>query len=264
MVEGFAFLSNFIRMTSPVGKMRSRKAPAWTERVLRRFGVNPQGQNVYRVVWSESRTERTGGMWHDRLKAGEGNHLVAMGNMVVDSNPEIRAVPEYRRVCRYEDFAEPCWVIEKWLPCSYSREQWYEDQRLICQESGLHLLGPYEENMRGDWHFSYKVQQRGKFIPLTAGVLEYYARLCNAGSRNYTETQRKIAIEDRVAREKRDYDNRFDAIFDDSQLAGGTANLFSAVSGPKSKDRMKPEDVNFGSVEELPDWVPRTGGFKQI
>jgi len=64
-----------------------------------------------------------------------------------------------------------------------------------------------------------------------------------------------------MERQQREWSNRVDAIFDDSQLAGGTSNLFMSMRGAKSAARTKPEDVTFADADTLPSWVPKTAGF---
>ena len=178
--------------------------------------------------------------------------------MVVDSNPVLSESAEYRTVPRYRD--KHRWVLEKWLPCSYSRDEWYSDQRLVDQKSGLHLLGPYPE--QGDYHAAYILEVRGEYVDLSAGLIEYYCRL-NEAAREHTDAQRREAIEERIRRERRDWENRFDAIFDDAQPSFGVTSIMSGY-GEKTKDRVKPEDVKFESMDNAPEWIPRTPGFKQI
>jgi hypothetical protein len=98
-------------------------------------------------------------------------------------------------------------------------------------------------------------------MPLTLAIVEYYARLIEAG-RESTAIQRKYAQEQRIAKEKREWENRCDSIFDDSQPAFGVSALMTGY-GPKTT-RVKPEDVKLTSVDRLPAWVPRTPGFRQV
>lgn len=235
-----------------------RRTPEWTAEVLEKFGRNHFGVNIYRVVWGESRMEMVGGTWLNRLHGDESNHVTHRGRMIVDSNPVLSQSAEYRTVPRYP--GKERWVLEKWLPCSYSRDDWYSDSRLVDQQSGLHLCGPFPEH--GDYHAAYVLEVGGEYIDLTAGVLEYYCRL-NEAAREHTDAQRRNAIEDRVMREKRDWENRVDDIFDDSQPAFGVTSIMSG-SGEKTKDRTRPEDVKFEDVNDLPDWMPKQSGFHQI
>jgi hypothetical protein len=211
-----------------------RPTPPWVEAVLRKFGNNPYGQPLFRIVWSEGVLEHV---------------LQPSGN--------------YGWQQRYPGAER--WILEKWLPPSYSREQWYRLFSMPVMDDGTGqlmgrcILGPYLEH--GDYHCCYKLEFRGEFMPLTVAVVEYYARLIEAG-KEYTEVQNKFAIEQRVAKEKRDWENRCDAIFDDAQPAFGVQRIMTGYGAKTS--RTKPEDVSLRSVEELPDWVPRTPGFRQM
>ena len=64
----------------------------------------------------------------------------------------------------------------------------------------------------------------------------------------------------RLARKQRDYDNMFDAVYDDAQLAGGTTNLFQAVSGPKT-NRKTVDDVK---IVAAPKGLPTKAGHRQL
>lgn len=202
--------------------------------MLAKFGRTPYGQPLFRVVWSETRMEQV---------------LLHTG--------------EYGWQMRY--LGDPCWILEKWLAPSYSREEWYRlfsvqvSDPVSNQLWAKCYLGPYLEH--GDYHACYRLERYGKPMPLTLAIIEYYARLIEAG-REATEAQRRYAIEQRHARERRDWENRFDAIFDDAQPAFGVQAIMSGY-GAKTT-RVKPEDVSLGSVEKLPDWVPRTPGFHQV
>ena len=247
-------------MGSAVYHQYDRKAPSFCSDVLAKFGTNPYGQPLFRVSWSESVLEQVGGTWEDRAKEDEVNRIAIAGSFVHDTNPVVAKTAAFRWVPRYP-FPEPRWVLEKWLPTSVSPDYWYNTPQLLDFESGLPLLGPYLEH--GDYHLCYKLEDRGKFMPVTASVVEYYARLIEAG-KEYSDVQKRLAIEERLKRAKRDYDNRFDAVWDDAQLAGGTENLFMSMRGGKSKDRVKPEDVKFGNVDDIPLNLPRKSGFSQL
>jgi hypothetical protein len=214
------------RLALSVACQFDRPTPPWVEALLSKFGRNPYGQPLYRVIWSENRLEYV-----------------------------LQADGKYGWQSRYPQTQR--WILEKWLPTSYSREKWYE---LFSAPEGGCYLGPYLEH--GDYHCTYRLEFRGEFMPLTLAVVEYYARLIEAG-REATEAQRRYAIEQRHEKARREWSNRCDDIFDDSQPAFGVTRLMSGY-GPKTADRRKPEDVSLASVDRLPAWVPRTPGFRQI
>lgn len=84
----------------------------WHEKaMLRRFGSNLFGDNLYRVVYSDSRKHMVGGTWNDYSgKPLNDRELLARGGR--DPNL-LRAVTEYRWIPLYPQFHG--WVIEKWL-----------------------------------------------------------------------------------------------------------------------------------------------------
>lgn len=241
-------------MTSSELHSYDRTPPAYCAQILSKFGQNPYGENIFRVVWSESQTELVGGVWEDRVFE-RGTTIVKDKNFTRDDNPVIARTAAYRRVLKYSD--AKCWILEKWLPCSYS--PWLWNYRFMDVESGLNILGPYPEF--GDYHCCYRLTDRGKYREPSAFIIEYYARMIQAGL-EYTEAHRKAAFEARIKKQQRDFDNRFDAIFHDSQAAGGTTNLFQAVSGPKT-NRKSVDDVK---IIERPDtpWTPAESGNRQV
>jgi len=233
-----------------------RPTPPWVTSQLVKFGTNPYGQPLYRVVWSEGRLEKVGGTWQNRLLQDKPSAIAVTGNFIHETNPVVGESTEYRSVQRYE--GKPCFMLEKWLPTSYSRSQWYE---LFSEpSSGICYLGPYLEH--GDYHPCYRLERDGEPMPLTLAIIEYYVRLIEHG-KEYTDVQRRMAIEERQRAAKREWDNRVDAVFDDSQPAFGVQAVMSGYGG-KTADRVKPEDVSLASVDRLPDWVPRKPGFSQF
>ncbi len=238
-----------------------RKPPSFCADVLRKFGQNQYGENLYRVVWSESQFELIGGIWHERLNQGESGHIVQTGNFVHESNPTVLENACYKRVPKIEyDGLPPTYVIEKWVACSYTQEEWY--RKFTDPISGLCTLGPYPE--RGTWQFCFAIGVQDRMIYPTAAVIEYYARLCEAG-KQYSKTENDAAVMERHLKKKREWSQRFDDIFDDAQAAGGTTNLFFSTTGPKSKDRQKVEDVPIIDVRPMAEamGLPTTPGFSQ-
>lgn len=78
--------------------------------LLRLFGANPFGENLWRVVWSDSRKHMVGGKWRDHSgKPADDAELLSKGH---DPN-FVREVTEYRWIPLYPGFHG--WVIEKWL-----------------------------------------------------------------------------------------------------------------------------------------------------
>lgn len=240
-----------------VTRQFDREAPSFCADILAKFGFDSIGDPIYRVVWSESQFETIGGVWEERADSTRGTSIVRRGNMLVDSNPVVTTKVGYKQVSKYPDFKgkNARWILEKKLPCSYTPAQW--DWFFFDPASGLYHSGPYPEH--GEYWCSKILTDRGEYMEPTADVIEYYARLVAAGD-EYAEYQKKEAQEERRRRQQRDYDNNFDAVWDDSQLAGGTTNIFQAVSGPKT-NRKSVDDVKF---VEAPKGLPTKAGHRQL
>jgi hypothetical protein len=231
-------------MPCDVLRQYDRQTPSFCTDILRKFGQNDYGQNIYRVVWSESVFELIGGMWEERANPNLGTSVVRRGNMLVDTNPVIAKRPAYKLVSKYPDYKgkEGRWILEKWLPCSFSRATW--DDKFLEIESGLHLSGPYPEH--GEYWCSKVITDRGAYVEPTADLIEIYARQIAAAD-EYPAHAKREAYAERQARKQREYDNRFDAIFHDCMPAGGVTKLFQAVSGPKT-NRKSVDDVKIAPV----------------
>ncbi len=94
---------------------------------MAKYGKNTYGENLYRIVFSNSRKNLAGGTWPD-LSVG------------------YRWVPTYRAI-------KDQWVLERWLPCiqfAGSKQNW---ENLKDTVSGWPLLGPYPE--RGDYQHTF-------------------------------------------------------------------------------------------------------------
>jgi len=86
-----------------------------------RYGLNPYGEPLYRIVFTQSRRHLVGGAW-----AGEGN--------------------TYHWVPKYRQITAP-WILERWRPEVVSRKKW--ETEMVDPVSGWPLLGPYPS--RGDY-----------------------------------------------------------------------------------------------------------------
>lgn len=220
-------------MRYSVGAQYDRQTPVWVSQVLSKFGKNPYGEPIFRIVWSEGRMEQV---------------LLATGH--------------YGWQQRYEG---AFWALEKWLPTSYSQDMWYElfavpvSDPVSSELWSMSYLGPYLEH--GDYHLCYRLERDGVAMPLTMAIVEYYCRLIEHG-KEYGHVEKQEAIAARHAKAKKDWERRCDDVFDDSQPAFGVGAVMTGYGAKTS--RVKPEDVNLARVEDLPDWVPRTPGFRQI
>jgi len=188
---------------------RNRKAPDYVNAALRRFGLNPWGEPLYRVAWSESRYKIVGGEFHDGFRVVR----------------EYRQVPMYRAVAR--------WVLESWKPTPVSPSQWERDE--LDPISGLLKSGPYP--YRGEYWGNIVIQQpNGDYLELSPGLVRYFATLIDR-SREITPWESFLANRDAVEeREKALSKLRRDIISDAISAFG--ASSYSGALG-KSKEKTK-------------------------
>ena len=157
-------------------------------------GRNWFGEANYRAVWGWSRLDWIGGKWEDR-DAGSG----ALLREVVQMRREPKYLPHDR------------WHIERWMPAeSYgSPEEWAAQTREFVGGRSVAALGPYPS--RGDYEHCFTVQgPGGEFVQLTPAVARHVARAIEFG-RALGRTDRKVAIEERVRREEREWDRHAEA-----------------------------------------------------
>ncbi|MGH3181505.1 MAG: hypothetical protein ACRDOE_06305, partial [Streptosporangiaceae bacterium] len=85
--------------------LSGRQAPRWIGGLLRgRYGRTPFGEPRFRLVWAESRLERSGGEWVDW------DVSVAPSDRGRSGQAPLRRVAAMRRVKKYP--GEQCWLIE--------------------------------------------------------------------------------------------------------------------------------------------------------
>jgi len=188
---------------------RNRKAPDYVNRTLRRFGLNPWGEPLYRVVWSESRWKWVGGEFHDGF----------------------RVVREYRQVPMYRSTAR--WILEVWKPTPVSPEQWARDE--YCPISGLMKSGPYP--YKGEYWGSITVEGLKKeYLEISPGIVKFFADLISK-STGVTPWEAFVAKRDAVEAEQKALSKLRRAIISDAISAFGNSS-YSGAHG-KSKEKTK-------------------------
>jgi hypothetical protein len=165
---------------------------------MARYGENLFSEPLYRLVFSDSRTDLLGGKWPD-------------GNC------------DYREVPRYPGIKGQ-WIMEKWQSAEEyagSREQ-YELQQFDA-ESGLYTCGPYPH--RGEYTYCHT------FIGSPTEMQVGWAVYNNKTSRDLTPGARKQGIMEPLEKQQRQQDQRFSDIWDDAM--GFRPNADAVVSfGP--------------------------------
>jgi hypothetical protein len=170
---------------------------------MKRFGENPFSESLYRVVFSDSRTDLLGGKWPDGDCA-------------------------YREVPRYPGIRGQ-WILEKWCspaeyagtPEQYTREQW-------DAESGLLTCGPYPH--RGEYAHCYTFP----FMPGDGMICQVIGAL--KVSRDLTAAQHKQGIMEPLERQQKQQDQRFDDIFKEAMGPFSKADaVVSMASRPNDR-----------------------------
>jgi len=180
---------------------------------MHRYGLNPFGKPMYRVVWSDSRTYLLGGNW-------EGGSF------------EVRETELYDGV--------HAWILEKWQSAEQfagSREAWDQTER----DTNTPSLGPYPSE--GEYVFAY----RFPFEP-TDSMVSIWIRANNGTLAMSKAEQKESILAPLLARKKKDY-QRIDDVFEDSQPAFRFADAMVSAVGNGNVIHRKPskriKDVNF-------------------
>lgn len=165
-----------------------------------RYGENLFGAPLFRIVFSDSRTDLIGGKWPD-------------------GNCEYREVPRYPAI-------RGQWILEKWLSAEeyagtreqYEREQW-------DSESGLLTTGPYPQ--RGEYALCHQ------FIAAPTESMVGWAIHNLKVSRDLTPGKRKQGIMEPLEKQQREQDQRFDDIWGEAMGPWVKADaVVSWASGP--------------------------------
>lgn len=197
----------------PVAKLQHYPVP------MARFGQNPFGENLYRIVLASSVMHLVGGQWDDGARA-------------------------YRWVPRYTNVSG--WILEAWDLPRISRREWeaYADPM-----SGWPLLGPYPD--RGEyqkaWEFDRGVDQDN--LDALIGAIE------RGRNRSYQDIRDFAQRE--YAQEQKDFRTAQDAEIRDSFTAFGvTPKAISSLTGVARGTKTMPE---LRSAQELGLPIPRVG-----
>jgi hypothetical protein len=158
-------------------------------------GRNLFGEPNYRAVWGWSRLDWIGGKWED--------HDPVTGKL-------IREVVELRREPKYTPHNR--WHIERWMPAeSYgSPAAWHAQTIEIVNGRNVPALGPYPS--RGDYEHCFTLEgPDGEFVQVTPAVARHIARAIET-SRGVPGVKKREALDERVRREEREYDNYAEAV----------------------------------------------------
>lgn len=180
----------------------NQKPKLWGGRSLKSFGLNPYNEPLFRVVWGPSRLILIGAAWQDHIGPIPTDQEIAAAGKdtsLLSVKEEFRWVPKYPEV----------WVLERWLtPVQYGGPPavWDRDER----ESEV-KFGPYPN--RGEYEECYQFQTEPPY-----SAVERVIQMLVYGSQ-YTQAERKQALEAEREGKVWDWKNKCEAIWSDSQGA---------------------------------------------
>lgn len=177
--------------------------------MLERFGRNPYGQNVYRLIWAPSRMRIFGGYWDDTGKT------------------------EYRLVSKYGP--TPQWALETWRPATvYAGPEIWERQTM--SPDGYLTCGPFPAH--GDFEclhkFSAKNADDGGILP-EPGLILYLIQEQRL-IRTFSEAQRKSVYEEQQLKAEQRQDADFDDMWKEAQLSRSGLSIGAAGAFNKQEE----------------------------
>jgi hypothetical protein len=182
---------------------------------MSRFGQNPYGQNLYRIVFAPSRRQIVYGEWPDGSRRAS---LVA-------------AYPEVGRR----------WILEHWMSAfEYARctpETW---------NMTMTLLGPYPE--RGEYQVCHIFDP---VLPSDCN-LDRLVMLLEAGRRKFTLNENTVAIKENEATRVKGIDGQKDAMIRNSLPAFGMAPMSGFGGGRGTKGDSPTRDPHWAGLPVAP------------
>jgi hypothetical protein len=170
----------------------------WPKEQMSRFGQNPFGENLYRVIYGPSRCYLVYGQWND---AG---------------SQRSKWTPLYPQVGNQ-------WILERWKDAwTFARcgpAGW--------AESPLSVLGPYPS--RGEYDLSHVF-----VLPPASSNVEAAVKAIEAG-RNYSEYENFLAVRENVEKEQADKDRQIEDICKNALPAFGCAPMSGPGGGRSTK-----------------------------
>lgn len=197
------------------------------------YGQNQYAENLYRVVFAESRRHLVGGQWGNgsEKSGGTGYHWV----------------PKYKHI--------KGWILERWDTARMSQREW--DTTMIDPKSGWLVLGPYPS--RGEYELAYEfgIDNVGMIVIPNRSMVDRAVGATERGrDRSFQDIQDAHKSE-YAQEEKESSRERFDEIRDCAPAFG----TLSAISSHGVSRGTK--TVDFPTVPMLGRRWPRPQGKPQ-
>lgn len=198
------------------------------------YGKNPYKKELYRIIWSESRSYLLGGAWGDNGRV------------------EYRWCPYYG--------AHKAWVLEKWLsPMEFAgtEQQWDREQLdygLCASGIVIYTMGPYPTKGWYDHCYSFPADSEPNLeaiVPLLESAKSLTLAQIKAGLNLWHERQRKD-WENKVEAGVLDAMPAFHGVASNVAPSKPTADHWSPdevkkFRGEQPQENASPEDLNLPS-----------------
>ena len=217
---------------------------------LKVFGVNPYGESIFRVIWSESRYYLVGVAHREYDNSGPCSDATLMKR---EKDPHLdREVVGYKWLPLYPGYGH--WVLEMWKsPFGFagcSKEQYeilYRDP-----VTNLMTLGPYPE--RGEYCQAHNFVNEPTFSQVSQLIY-----LTKAGW-NYTYKDHEVANKEFLEKKEKDKIRIFSDMFKDSQQAFNNKPT-SVRPGKRTKEKVElkftAQEVGLGNSTGFNTGIPR-------
>jgi hypothetical protein len=173
---------------------------------MSRYGLNPYGSNLYRIVLNGSRRNMLGG------------------------TDGVTGVAGYHWAVTYDRIPLNSWILEKWLSPSeftdLSKEQWNLEYR--DPATGLLLLGPFPD--RGDYQLIISIAPED-IVDFNIEKLIQWQQM----GREHTDQERKSALLAEYAKEEQAKDVILEGTLREKLPAFGVRPMFSSRVGRGSE-----------------------------
>ena len=192
---------------------------------LKSLGINPRGEALFRVVWSDSITYVVGAA---HLKEGADFHTPQQLKLL-DKTDDVREIG-YKQLPYYPNVH--AWVLERWMsPLAFTGctpEQYLE--RYVDPATGLLTLGPYPD--RGVYERCFVFPSE----PTRTTVENVIVRI-KAGW-NYSYAEHRVANREAAEKKEKEQFSHLKDVFQDSQQAFKNQPT-NIRPGKRTKDKVK-------------------------
>jgi hypothetical protein len=181
----------------------ARLAPDWCATLLRKYGQNRYGENLFRIVMLTSRCKTVGGYWER------------------DAEVSYKLMPKYGH--------EAKWALERFVPANVlgTPQAW---EALYSTIEGYYAIGPFP--VHGTFEcvavFSTGRGPNG-YVPLEPGMIDLQARLVWMGRALTRYAIRAAALGEEEEKIRRD-DKHFEKLLADHSLSRDVATFGHAIS----------------------------------